>query len=327
MFTVSYAKPSVNLKQKKHVLIFVFIKLIVYNAEKYTYFMEKQKKCCFLCGFGVIIGMCENLPYYMVGISRKDIDMVYDLQKASMWKRASAYIFDFILFGILVVGIALLLSFCLGYDAQIESLEATYSAYEEKYGIDLNISLEEFEKLSEEQKALYGEANEAFAKDPEVNRTYSLILNLTLIIITFSILGAYLITELLVPLILKNGQTFGKKIFGVAVMRVDGVRISPLQLFIRTVLGKFTIETMFPVFIAIMTVVIPLGIVGTVVLIMFGVLQICVLMISKTNSAIHDLIAGTVAVDMASQMIFNSPEELMEYKKRIHAEKAKRETY
>ena len=34
------------------------------------------------------------------------------------------------------------------------------------------------------------------------------------------------------------------------------------------------------------------------------------------------LLAGTVTVDFASQMIFDSPEELLEYKKKLHAEAA-----
>ena len=110
-------------------------------------------------------------------------------------------------------------------------------------------------------------------------------------------------------------------------MRVDGVRLSTLQLFIRTILGKFTIETMFPIFLVMMIMLGALGIIGTAVIILLGVLQAAVLIVTKTNSAIHDLIAGTVTVDMASQMIFDTPEELMEYKKRIHAEKAERATY
>ena len=48
---------------------------------------------------------------------------------------------------------------------------------------------------------------------------------------------------------------------------------------------------------------------------------------SKNNSAIHDQMAATVAVDLASQRIFDSPEALMEYKKRVHAEQAQKETY
>ena len=244
-----------------------------------------------------------------------------------MWKRASAYIFDFILLGILAVGIGFLLSLFLGYDTQIEKMEAAYTKYEEKYGIDLNISFNDFEKLTDEQKARYEEADKEFSKDVEVNRIYSLIINMTLIIITFGILVSYLLLEVLVPIFFKNGQTLGKKVFGVAVMRVDGVRLSTLQLFIRTILGKFTIETMFPIFLVMMIMLGALGIIGTAVIILLGVLQAAVLIVTKTNSAIHDLIAGTVTVDMASQMIFDTPEELMEYKKRIHAEKAERATY
>ena len=48
---------------------------------------------------------------------------------------------------------------------------------------------------------------------------------------------------------------------------------------------------------------------------------------SKTNSPIHDMIANTVTVDMASQMIFDSRDEKIEYIKRIHAEAAENQAY
>ena len=245
-----------------------------------------------------------------------------------MWKRASAYIFDFILICIVAVGVGFLLSLVLGYDAQIEKMEAAYTAYEEKYGIDLNLSYEDYEKLSDEEKAIYQTANDEFSKDTAIARIYTLIVNLTLIIITFGILGGYLILEVLVPLIFKNGQTLGKKVFGVAVMRVDGVRLTPPLLFVRTVLGKFTIGTMAPVLLLMMMFVGSVdALVGSVVIVLIGILQIVAIAVTKTNSAIHDLISGTVAVDMASQMIFDTPEELVEYKKRIHAEMAERASY
>ena len=55
--------------------------------------------------------------------------------------------------------------------------------------------------------------------------------------------------------------------------------------------------------------------------------QIACIAATKTNSAIHDLLAGTVAVDIASQQIFRSSEELLEYTKKIHAERANRSAY
>ena len=63
-----------------------------------------------------------------------------------------------------------------------------------------------------------------------------------------------------------------------------------------------------------------------VILVILGV-QVALVITSKTNSTIHDHMAATVAVDLASQMIFDSPEALMDYKKKVHAEKVKRETY
>ena len=65
-------------------------------------------------------------------------------------------------------------------------------------------------------------------------------------ITTLSTLIAFLLLEFAVPLMLKNGQTLGKKIFGVAVVRVDGVKVSPVMVFARGILGKCTIGTLAP---------------------------------------------------------------------------------
>jgi uncharacterized RDD family membrane protein YckC len=154
-----------------------------------------------------------------------------------------------------------------------------------------------------------------------------MVLNLTLLITTFSILITVLLLEFLVPLLLKNGQTLGKKIFGVALMRNDGVKISSVQLFIRTVLGKFTIEIMIPVYIVMMIFFNTIGLIAIAVLGAILVGELLSLVLSKTGALIHDSIAGTVAVDMASQMIFESPEERVEYIKRLHAEEASRQEY
>ena len=53
-----------------------------------------------------------------------------DLQKASMWKRASAYLFDMILLATLAVALGVVLSLLLGYDGFHSTLEAAYDKYE-----------------------------------------------------------------------------------------------------------------------------------------------------------------------------------------------------
>ena len=189
----------------------------------------------------------------------------------------------------------------------------------------MDISQEEYDALSEEDRARYDAADKAFTEDSDANYVYGMIVSFTIIIVVFSILIGYLLLEFLVPLLFKNGQTLGKKVFGVAVMREDGVKISPVILFARTVLGKFTLETMVPVFIIAMIALGLMGIVGTIVLAGLLILQIVLIAVRKGRTPLHDVLAHTVCVDMASQMIFDSPEALIEYKKRIHAEAVEKE--
>ena len=250
-----------------------------------------------------------------------------DLQKASIWKRLAAWLFDAILVCVLAVGFAFLLSLATGYDGHNQTLQETYDRYEAQYGVTFDITEEEYNQLDAAKKEAYDTAYQTLVEDDEVLYIYNLVLNLSLLILTLSILLAFLALEFVVPLLLKNGQTVGKKIFGLGLVRADSVRMTPLQLFIRTLLGKYTIETMIPVYIIFMILWSMLDATGTVILIALLVGQVAAIGISRTNGAIHDLLAGTVVVDIASQQVFASTEELIAYTKRIHAEKAARQDY
>lgn len=253
--------------------------------------------------------------------------MTHDLQKASLWKRASAWIFDFILLGILIVGVAFVLSAVLGYNGYNETLDAAYAQYEAQYDVEFEISQEQYLAMTEQQRHNYDTAYNTLVSDQEAMYAYNMVLNLTMLITTLSILIAYLALEFALPLFLGNGQTLGKKIFGLCLMRTDGVQINNLQLFVRTVLGKFTIETMIPVYILIMIFFNMIGIVGTGILAALVLVQLILLAVTATNAQIHDLLAGTVVVDYSSQMIFRTTEDLIAYQKRVAAEAAARQPY
>ena len=253
--------------------------------------------------------------------------MIFDLQKASMWKRISAFLFDMILLGIVVTGAAFLLSALLGFDKHNTALDVAYAKYEAEYGVVFDITEEEYMQLSEEKLEAWNEAYAALIADNEAMYSYNMVVNFTLVISTLAILLAYVVLEFAVPLKLGHGQTLGKKIFGVAVMRTDGIKVTPPLLFIRTILGKFTIETMIPVLICVMIFFNMIGIIGILILGLILLLQIILMIATYTNSCIHDVLAKTVAVDMASQMIFETEEELIAYKNKVHAEKVARETY
>ncbi len=250
-----------------------------------------------------------------------------DVQKASLLKRFSAFTFDLILLACLVVALALGVSAVVGYDDYNAQMNAKYEAYGQQYGVDVNISLDAFNNLSEEELKQYNAAVEAINKDEEATRLYSLIVNLTLVIATVSILLAYVALELVVPLLFGNGQTLGKKIFGIALMRVDGVKVTPFMMFVRTILGKFTVETMIPVLIILMLLFGLIGSFGTMIIGLILLVQVILLIATRTRSTIHDMMACTIAVDMASQRIFDSPEARTEYMKRISAEAAAKAEY
>jgi len=99
------------------------------------------------------------------------------------------------------------------------------------------------------------------------------------------------------------------------------------MIFIRTILGKYTLETMIPVLICVMIYFNMAGLTAVLVLVAIALLQIILIAATKTNSLIHDLLAKTVVVDFASQRIFGSEQELLEYKKKLHAERAARQEH
>ena len=166
-----------------------------------------------------------------------------------------------------------------------------------------------------------------FAKDEEVIKLTALILNLTLLISIFSILLAYFVLEFIVPLFFKNGQTLGKKMFGIGVMRDDGVKMTTVMLFVRSILGKCTIEALVPLAIIMLIFFGNAGIFGLVAILLLAGLEIFTTVRTRTNSCIHDLLSYSVVVDLASQMIFENEEALVEYKNRVHAELVDRSDY
>ncbi|MBR6525068.1 MAG: RDD family protein [Clostridia bacterium] len=253
--------------------------------------------------------------------------MIYDLQRASMWKRISAFLFDGILLGIVAVLMALGLSLMVGYDTYSDTVDEAYVRYGEEYGVEFDVSLAEYESMSEAEFEKLQSAYDALSQDGEAVYAYNMLIRLTVMIVSIAILLAFIVMEFVIPLLFGNGQTLGKKIFGICLMGMNGVRISAAQLFIRTVLGKFAVETMAPVLIIMMIYFGSIGIVGPIVLLGLFIVEMVVLFTSRHRAFIHDLPAATVAVDMASQMIFESREALIAYKEKVHAEKTAKQPY
>ena len=256
--------------------------------------------------------------------------MIYDLQKASILKRISAFLLDFILICIVAVGAAALFSLILNFD---QAYQGYYDRYETVFSqVDANIRqeldmdftwTEGVDKLTPEQKVKYDQyvqkLGEELNKDKDLVNAYNNIVILTLTIIPLAFFVAFLLLEFVVPLIFKNGQTVGKKIFGIAVCHTTGVKISTFSLFVRGVIGKFTIETMVPVFLLLMM-FFRGGITALIVIGLLLILQLVLLLKTKTRSLIHDVISYSCEVDLASQMIFDNEDDRLKYITQNHAQ-------
>lgn len=253
--------------------------------------------------------------------------MIYDLQRASMWKRISAWLLDAILLCIVATLMAFLLSAALNYDWYSEQLDARYAYYEEQYGVTRNLTQAQVDAMSPEELANVEAASKAIAEDDEAIYAYNMMLQLMILITSFGILLAYIVLEFTVPMVLGNGQTIGKKVFGLGVMQQNGVRVNGVGMFIRTVLGKYAIETMIPVMMALMLFFGSVGEVGWLIVGVIVIAEIVLLVTTKERSMIHDKLANTVAIDFASQMIFKTEADMIAYKEKVAAEKAANQVY
>ncbi len=340
--------------------------------------------------------------------------MNFDIQKAGMLKRVSAWLLDTILLVVLATGFMALIGVICDYDTHYKAwtdvypqYSATYSIhldateeevaalpeviqkvhaeavkqyeaevevlrqrYESLLGSSLDKTEEEIASMTEDEKAKYnsavatfnlhvGQAKEdveaAFAirfdltqeesqklmaageddihyqhymavdkllrEDEAAQKEYRLVVGFTLMITSIGILLSVVLLEFVMPLIFKNGQTLGKKAFGIALMHANGVKVNNLTMFVRSILGKYTIDIMVPVLLIEMILFAGLGWIGLLVIGLLLALNLGLFFFTKTHTAIHDLLAKTVAIDLASQHIFDSEEEMIGFMRTAGLEK------
>ena len=258
--------------------------------------------------------------------------MIYDLQKGSLLKRASAFLLDGILLVILITGFAFAFSAIFRYNHYVDIYTAALDGYSEQFNIDLS-NVPEESSLTEEEKALYYDAWDAMNEDTEMIKAFNMMIAIIVMELSFSIILSYMLLEFMIPMILKNGQTVGKKIFGLGVMRTNGVRVRGVSLFIRTFLGKCVIETMVPAMIVAMVLfsasgIMPsVGMFGPIVIVCLFVAQVILVFWTKKHMMIHDLLSDCIVVDLGSQMIFDSEQARIDYITKKDAEEAARSPY
>lgn len=270
---------------------------------------------------------------------------MFELRKIGFVKRASAWLLDAILIAVLTTGLMFVISLICNYSGQEQLASQYYGQWEDfrqnyiedladHYGYtyeesgdgyvitkdgkaaSLNDIIEDLIASNGEDAAV-SEAYEQYRSLPSVetvNAQYHHVYILLFMMASVGILLAYMILEFIVPLFFKNGQTIGKKVFGIGLVRPDCVKITNVALFARAILGKFAIETMFPVLLVFLFLFGGIGVLAIILFVALVLLNIVLFFATKNKTPIHDVVAGTVAVDIKLQMIFASQEELIEKK-------------
>ena len=250
--------------------------------------------------------------------------MKVDVQKGSIWKRISAFLFDGIMLSIVIMGLATLMSWILKYDDRMAAFNEIKESVAAQYGISFDTSQEEYQEFDAEKKARFDEAYEALNANREAVKLYSQLNVFAILIISLPMFLAFLILEFIIPLIFKDGRTLGKKIFGLCVIRPNCVKISGPVLFIRSIIGKCVIELQIPATIIIMFLFGKGNIFLAILFFAIPLVNLISFFATKKHTVLHDLLSVTVVADYASQRIFETEDELIEFKKKQHEEEVQR---
>ena len=237
--------------------------------------------------------------------------MKIDIQLAPVSKRMFAFLLDLILASILVTGFYLVLSSALDIDSYGEKYNERKAAYETVYGVDFEN--DDYQSMDETAKANYKAAVDAMNADEEANKAIKTSYALTFGILGGGIVLAMLLLEFVVPLLLKDGRTLGKRLFGLGVMRRSSLRISAPVLFVRGVIGKGLFELVLPVMLIVTAGAGVTGIFGLILLGIMVIAEIVVVAKSGTNAFLHDLLSDSVVIDWDSQQIFPDEGSLRKY--------------
>lgn len=212
-------------------------------------------------------------------------------------KRFAAFLIDFMVLIILSVFFIFLLMRITNYDFYNTQLISACERYEKESGVSFSISPDEYNSYRDDRKAAYDRAYEDLIADEEAVDNFEKIVKLTLINLSLGVFLAFLTSEFIIPLILGNGITLGKKIALLCLMRKGGGRVNVISLFIRTVLGKYIIETLFPLLIVVLILFNLVGSIGPVLITAGFILNIILLFTTPCRQLIHDVLADTVVVD------------------------------
>ena len=116
-----------------------------------------------------------------------------------------------------------------------------------------------------------------------------------------------LIINIVFPLIFKNGQTLGKKVFELGLVSKKGIKVNFANIGLRFLIGIFAFEVFpFMLYLAVSNVYS----IGLYLGMALFFVNFCLFIFTKNHTMVHDYVGGTVVVDLHTTIVFNSVEEM-----------------
>ncbi len=113
------------------------------------------------------------------------------------------------------------------------------------------------------------------------------------------LLGAALILFMIVPIFVPSGRTLGKLICGVGIIGKDGYTAPKINIFLR----QFVITVIWSLL------ALPWTVIAVPLFFLFVVLEYVFIVMTPYHVGLHDMLAGTVAVDIKKTTWFSSKED------------------
>ena len=238
---------------------------------------------------------------------------VYSLNLAPMGKRLAAWLLDFILTITLAVGFMLFTSVILNYDKEVEKLNEYYDIHN-VYRTDENGNKNFCEANPNDEYDSCNVAWAKFAEDEAAVAQYNKVNEYTIAILSSGLVLSIMSMYFVVPLCLKHGRTVGKKVMGISLISYEEIKVSHKQMFIRALMGNFLVLSMIPVLLFFTAMISGGGFLYSFIAFAIEFANIVATISSKKKQNFPDMIAKTIAVDTATQIICDTKEQLSELK-------------
>lgn len=266
------------------------------------------------------------------------MDSAYEIKQAKISKRIYAFLIDLLIFIVIFSASMFLLNTyskdyndskkiydekCLEYNLVVEKTNEDGEKYTISWSVyDFMLSsfsspgchADKFEDIKEISDSCQKEYNdflakqsEAFKNDEVAFSAYNAIVKYRIGFYAFSSFLALLIINIVFPLIFKNGQTLGKKVFELGLVSKKGIKVSFANIGLRFLIGIFAFEVFpFMLYLAVSNVFS----IGLFLGMALFFVNFCLFIFTKNHTMVHDYVGGTIVVDLHTTIVFNSIEEM-----------------